>query len=116
MTTLSERILGLKKPMLEVIYGAHSMENDFRRSFNQGLEAAAAIIGDGEETALDLLALMYSAYEDGTQCFEYSDDGEQGPYIGKSFLLEDDDEAKIIDLLNEKRPRQPLPPAPKAVE
>ena len=54
MTTLSERILGLKKPVNEVVpveNGIVRFDKHFDNiTWNAALEAAAAIIGDVDES------------------------------------------------------------------
>lgn len=57
-------------------------------------------IGD---SALDLLAVMFDAYEYGVSCYEDPDD--QAMYVGKAFILTDEDFSRIADLLNQYRPR-----------
>lgn len=65
--------------------------------------AALAQHGEDAERAFDLLDLMFSKWENGTPCHEYSD-GEEGAYIGSAFRLEDDEFSEIVDLLNKHRP------------
>lgn len=58
-----------------------------------------------EEELLDLLEVMFDAYEDGVDCYE--DPDEQAGYFGKAIKLDDATFHRIADILNERRPRTP---------
>ena len=55
------------------------------------------------EETLDLLAVMFDAYEDGPDCYE--DPDEYAGHIGKAVQLDEATFDRIADLLNEHRPR-----------
>lgn len=52
---------------------------------------------------LDLLAMMFTAYEDGQEI--YTDPEDETGYLGKSVKLDDATINRIADILNEHRPR-----------
>lgn len=56
-----------------------------------------------DEELLDLLDAMFSAYEDGPDCYE--DPDEQAGYVGKAVKLDDATFHRIADILNRRRPR-----------
>ena len=56
-----------------------------------------------EEELLDLLALMFDAYEDGPDCYEDPDDC--AGHLGKAVKLDDATFDRIADILNLRRPR-----------
>ena len=56
-----------------------------------------------EDELLDLLAMMFDAYEDGPDCYEDPEDC--SGHIGKAIHLDDDAFQRIADILNEHRPR-----------
>lgn len=58
--------------------------------------------------ALDLLDEMFTAYEDGADCYE--DPEEQAGYSGKAVKLDDETFHRIADLLNKLRPRATVQP------
>jgi len=53
-----------------------------------------------EEELLNLLAIMFDAYENGTDCYE--DPEECGGYLGKAVMLDDETFHQIADILNER--------------
>lgn len=55
------------------------------------------------EETLDLLEVMFDAYEEGADCYE--DPDEYAGHLGKAVKLDDATFNKIADLLNEHRPR-----------
>ena len=57
--------------------------------------------------ALDLLAIMFDAYEEGTDCYEDPED--RSGHLGKAIHLDEDTFQRIADLLNEHRPRNAQP-------
>lgn len=61
------------------------------------------IVSTTEDELLDLLALMFDAYEEGPDCYEDPEDC--SGYIGKAIRLDDDAFQRIADILNERRPR-----------
>ncbi|CCH09511.1 dATP/dGTP pyrophosphohydrolase domain-containing protein [Achromobacter xylosoxidans] len=56
-----------------------------------------------DERALDLLDTLFTAYENGTPCYEEPDS--QGGYLGMAFRIDDDTFRACADLLNKERPR-----------
>ena len=56
-----------------------------------------------EDELLDLLALMFDAYEEGPDCYE--DPDECAGRIGKAVHLDDAAFDRIADILNLRRPR-----------
>lgn len=56
-----------------------------------------------EKDALDLLAVLFDAYENGPSCYEDPDD--RAAYIGNAIKIDDDTFEKCVDLLNRRRPR-----------
>lgn len=54
------------------------------------------------QDAIDLLDVMYEKYENGANCYEDPDDC--SGYIGKAINLNDEEDARICDLLNRLRP------------
>ena len=56
-----------------------------------------------EDELLDLLALMFDAYEDGPDCYEDPEDC--SGHIGKAVHLDDATFDRIADILNLRRPR-----------
>lgn len=64
-----------------------------------------------EETALDLLAEVFDAYENGTPCYEEPD--EHGGFVGNAFILSDETFHACADLLNRRRPVAAAPQKPK---
>lgn len=66
------------------------------------------------ELALDLLATVFDAYENGTSCCEISG-GIEGEYIGNAVRLDHETSQKCADLLNRLRPRA-IPDAKFAAE
>jgi hypothetical protein len=66
-----------------------------------------------EEKALDYLATMFDAYENGPDCYEDPEDC--SGHLGKAIRVDNDDFHAIADLLNRRRPvaaMQPQPTAP----
>ena len=60
---------------------------------------------------IDLLAMMFDAYEDGPDCYEDPEDC--SGHIGKAIHLDDEAFQRIADILNEHRPRNTaVSPAP----
>lgn len=57
------------------------------------------------EETLDLLAVMFDAYEEGADCYE--DPEEYAGHLGKAVQLDEATFDRIADLLNEHRPRNP---------
>ena len=57
------------------------------------------------EKAVDFLDTMFSAYEDGAECYE--DPDEQAEYVGKAVMLEDETFDQIVALLDSLRPSAP---------
>ena len=74
----------------------------FERHFasKQASESAEAL--DAGQ-ALDLLAILFDAYENGAPCF---DDPDEGSFIGNAVRLSNDDFHRCADLLNKHRPAQ----------
>ena len=56
-----------------------------------------------EDELLDLLALMFDAYEDGPDCYEDPEDC--SGHIGKAVHLDDATFDRIAYILNQRRPR-----------
>lgn len=52
---------------------------------------------------LDHLDVIFSAYEDGPECYE--DPVERGAYIGKALLIDEEQFKRLVCILNEHRPR-----------
>ena len=52
---------------------------------------------------LDLLAVIFDAYEDGPQCYE--DPGECSGFLGHAVRLDDATFQRTADILNERRQR-----------
>lgn len=80
----------------------------------QPAPSAAAAVSD-EDEALDLLATLFDAWENGTPCYEEpeSSDG----FLGHAFRLDDEVFHRCADLLNRRRGKQPSPtPQAAAVE
>lgn len=72
-----------------------------------------ATISD-EDLALNMLAMMFDRYEDGTPCYE--DPEEHSGYLGTAVDLSHDEFHAIADLLNRRRPALSMAgkPAPSA--
>ncbi|MFY3630658.1 dATP/dGTP pyrophosphohydrolase domain-containing protein [Achromobacter xylosoxidans] len=66
------------------------------------MSQARAPVAD-ERAALDLLDTLFTAYENGTPCYEEPDS--QGGYLGMAFRIDDDTFRACADLLNKERPR-----------
>lgn len=81
-------------------------ENDLERRLAQTREELAKVKGQARITdeVLDLLAVVFDAYEDGPDCYE--DQDELSGHLGKAVLLDDDVFDRIADLLNAHRPRE----------
>ena len=56
-----------------------------------------------ENELLDLLAVIFDAYEYGPECYEDPDDC--AGYLGHAVLLDDATFHRVADILNERRPR-----------
>ena len=54
------------------------------------------------EEMLNLLSILFTAYEDGADCYE--DPEEQSGYLGKAIKLDEAAEHRIAGILNERRP------------
>ena len=76
------------------------------------LAACAPVAPTDENRALDLLATMFDAYENGVQCYE--DPEEQTGYLGHALQLDDDTFHACADLLNRRRPVKSAHAAPTA--
>lgn len=60
--------------------------------------------------ALDFLSMLFTAYEDGPDCYE--DPEACSGHIGKAIHIDDESFQRIADILNEHRPRNtPYRPA-----
>jgi hypothetical protein len=79
------------------------------RAIASQVEAPQAEPAD-EKLALDMLAMMFDAYENGTPCFE--DPDESAGYLGNAVRVFDDDFHRIADLLNRRRPHTAGRPQP----
>lgn len=75
---------------------------DARRA-STALSAILASAPVADERALDLLDTLFTAYENGTPCYEEPDS--QGGYLGMAFRIDDDTFRACADLLNKERPR-----------
>jgi hypothetical protein len=64
------------------------------------------------EETLDLLAVMFDAYEGGADCYEDPEDC--AGHLGKAVQLDEATFDRIADLLNEHRPRNPGTTTPNA--
>lgn len=83
--------------------GKRNLEDDLRvaRASLARLRPQAVPMTDGvKERALDLLATMFDAYENGVPCHEGSDN-----YIGMAFRLDDETFHACADTLNAHRPK-----------
>lgn len=60
--------------------------------------------------ALDLLDILFTAYEDGVSCYEDPED-QAGP-LGNAVKIDDETFHRCADLLNRERPRTPSLPTP----
>lgn len=60
--------------------------------------------------ALDLLDILFTAYEDGVSCYEDPED-QTGP-LGNAVKIDDETFHRCADLLNRERPRTPSLPTP----
>lgn len=58
-----------------------------------------------EDELLDLLEVMFDAYEEGADCYEDPEDC--AGYLGRAVKLDDAVFHRIADILNERRPRTP---------
>jgi len=56
-----------------------------------------------QDELLDLLAVVFDAYEEGPDCYE--DPEEQAGHVGKAVKIDDATFDRIAALLNEHRPR-----------
>lgn len=61
-----------------------------------------AVVPEDVQQAFDLLALLFSAYENGTDCYESPED--QAGYLGRAFVLGDRAAVMCANLLNKHRP------------
>jgi len=59
-----------------------------------------------EEELIDLLAIMFDAYEEGPDCYEDPDDC--SGHLGKAVKLDDASFDRIADILNKRRPRNQM--------
>ena len=75
--------------------------NDEWQSLIDLLSKLRAPVAD--ERALDLLDTLFTAYENGTPCYEEPDS--QGGYLGMAFRVDDNTFRACADLLNKHRPR-----------
>jgi hypothetical protein len=75
---------------------------------------AAQTVGRDEDEALDLLAILFDAWENGTPCYEEpeSSDG----YVGQAFRIDDDVFHRCVDLLTRRRSKTDTPPAEQQAE
>lgn len=86
------------------------MDSSLDTSENEAIEPAPGsikilpddVVKDAEQI-IDMLELMFDAYENGIDCYE--DPENNAGYVGKAFRLDDEDFKRIADFLNAKRPR-----------
>lgn len=78
----------------------------------KALAASAPVAPTDEDRALDLLATMFDAYENGVQCYEDPED--LTGYLGHAFQLDNETFHACADLLNRRRPVKSPEAAPVA--
>lgn len=68
----------------------------------RGVTSSQAEAASDEQLALDLLAQLFTAYENGTPC--YTSPREGAGFVGNAFRLDDETFKACCELLNRRRP------------
>lgn len=107
MTQQDDIIQRLRDLRLGVEMDRHNLEDGDAKL--AALDSAIALLSKlrapvaDERAAFDLLDTLFTAYENGTPCYEEPDS--QGGYLGMALRIDDDTFRACADLLNKHRPR-----------
>lgn len=96
------RISRLGTPLCSDHQIALSTAAELLRSPAQTVQGELVLVPEDVQQAFELLDLMFSAYENGTDCYESPED--QAGYLGKAFVLDDRAAVMCANLLNKHRP------------
>lgn len=91
----------------EVAYGPQIMMDRLKKWLDKyfalrAVQGEPVLVPEDVQQAFELLDLMFSAYENGTDCYESPED--QAGYLGKAFVLDDRAAVMCANLLNKHRP------------